>query len=232
MKVIKKVLQLKLCSTFCTYLDNSEGYLQVELKDRAQALTVIGSNTTAATSMSSTSLVLSSLIGAWVGSSSQNIFKSNFIYGDKSSSTISFKYISLLTCFLLAFACFVQAARYFVQVNFFITMPNSEIPVKYVQKAMLRGGTFWLLGLRALYLAISLLLWIFGPIPMFVSSVILVVIMHNLDKNSDPLHEFHPVNKHKLLKKIGEEISAVATAIEHHERSNENGSSRVSDSES
>lgn len=200
--------------------------MQVDPRDRAQALTVIGSNTTAATSMASTSLALSSLIGAWVGSSSQNIFKSGFIYGDTSSTVISIKYISLLTCFLLAFACFVQAARYFVQVNFFISMPNSEIPVKYVQKALLRGATFWSVGLRALYLAITLLLWIFGPIPMFISSVILVVIMHNLDKNSDPLHEFEPANKHNLLKKIGDEISGVARAIELHERQNGNGSSR------
>ena len=207
------------------------GKLQVEPKDRGQAISVIGSNMSAATSMSSISLTLSSLIGAWVGSSSQNIFKSGFIYGDTSSSTISIKYISLLACFLLAFACFVQSARYFVQVNFFISMPNSEIPVKYVQKAMLSGGVFWSVGLRALYLAVTLLLWIFGPIPMFVSSVILVVIMHNLDTNSNPLHQFQPANKHNLLKKIGEEISAVARAIEHHERPSENGSSTGSDSQ-
>lgn len=117
----------KLCSTFCTLI-TLMGKLQVEPKDRGQAISVIGSNMSAATSMSSISLTLSSLIGAWVGSSSQNIFKSGFIYGDTSSSTISIKYISLLACFLLAFACFVQSARYFVQVNFFISMPNSEIP--------------------------------------------------------------------------------------------------------
>ncbi|RVX03944.1 hypothetical protein CK203_021583 [Vitis vinifera] len=174
-----------------------ERMLQVEPKDRGQAISVIGSNMSAATSMSSISLTLSSLIGAWVGSSSQNIFKSGFIYGDTSSSTISIKYISLLACFLLAFACFVQSASWL----------KGSIPCCH-----LAAVDFW-------------------PIPMFVSSVILVVIMHNLDTNSNPLHQFQPANKHNLLKKIGEEISAVASAIEHHERPSENGSSGASDSQ-
>lgn len=178
---------------------------------------MISSNISAATSIASISLVLSSLIGAWVGSTTQNIFKSSFIYGNTSSSLISVKYISLLCCFLLAFACFAQSARYFVQVNFFITMPTSEIHVKYVRKAMVRGNTYWSIGLRALYLAIILLLWIFGPIPMFVSSVFAVVTMHYLDQNSNPLHKFPPPNKHNLLKKIREGIALAG------ERLDENG---------
>uniref|UniRef100_A0A0A9DYV4 Uncharacterized protein n=1 Tax=Arundo donax TaxID=35708 RepID=A0A0A9DYV4_ARUDO len=45
------------------------------------------------------------------------------------------------------------------------------------------------MGLRALYFATTLLMWIFGPIPMFACSVLMVVILHMLDSNSLPLHQ-------------------------------------------
>jgi uncharacterized membrane protein len=83
-------------------------------------------------------------------------------------------------------------------------MPNSDIPVEYVQKAVIRGSAFWSVGLRAIYFATTLLLWIFGPIPMFVSSVTMVVILHILDTNSTPLHQFQSTNQSpNMLRKMG-----------------------------
>lgn len=67
---------------------------------------------------------------------------------------------------------------------------DSDIPVSYVETAIIRGGNFWSMGLRALYFATTLLLWIFGPIPMFACSVFMVVILHVLDSNSTPLHNY------------------------------------------
>lgn len=79
--------------------------------------------------MASVALVLSSLIGAWLGSESRTVFTSSLVYGDTSSSIISIKYVALLICFLTAFGAFVQTARCFVHANFLISMPNSDIPV-------------------------------------------------------------------------------------------------------
>ncbi|KAK9131923.1 hypothetical protein Scep_011451 [Stephania cephalantha] len=127
-----------------------------EMKEKTGiALQVISGNLSAATYLASLSIGLSSLIGAWVGSSSNNIFMSDLVYGDTGASTITVKYISLLACFLLAFACFIHSTR-------------------------------------ALYLATTLLLWIFGPIPMFASSVIMVSVLYFLDSNSVPLHQYAP----------------------------------------
>ncbi|KAF8411116.1 hypothetical protein HHK36_003655 [Tetracentron sinense] len=172
-----------------------ERMMQDDSKDTGVALQVIAGNISAANFMSSVSLSLSSLIGAWIGSSSNSNFMSDLIYGDASPSTISIKYISLLSCFLLAFASFVQSASYFVHANFLISTPYTDIPVKYVQSAAIRGSNFWSLGLRALYFATTLLLWIFGPIPMFVSSVIMVALLHFLDTNSTPLHQYRAPSK-------------------------------------
>ncbi|KAK9152885.1 hypothetical protein Sjap_000365 [Stephania japonica] len=164
-----------------------------EMKEKTGiALQVISGNLSAATYLASLSIGLSSLIGAWVGSSSNNIFMSDLVYGDTSASTITVKYISLLACFLLAFACFIHSTRYFVHANFLISTPYTDIPVKHVQLAVIRGSDFWSLGLRALYFATTLLLWIFGPIPMFASSVIMVSVLYFLDSNSVPLHQYAP----------------------------------------
>ncbi|XP_021834697.1 uncharacterized protein LOC110774465 isoform X2 [Prunus avium] len=124
-----------------------ERMLQVEAKDRGLSLTVISGTITAANFLASTSLALSSLIGAWIGSSSHNIFMSSITYGDTSPAIISIKYISILACFLLALASFLQCIRNFVHANFLISMPDNDIPLAHVEKAVISGGLFWTLGL-------------------------------------------------------------------------------------
>lgn len=150
------------------------------------ALTVISSSISASTFMASIALTLSSLIGAWIGSSPVNmtVFTGHFIYGDTSSITMVIKYTSLLVCFLVAFFCFLQSTRSFLHANYLITTPGDDIPPEMVKRAVLRGGNSWSLGLRALYLALNLLLWLFGPIPMFINSVLMVVCLYYLDTNS------------------------------------------------
>ncbi|CAH2046242.1 unnamed protein product, partial [Thlaspi arvense] len=150
------------------------------------ALTVLSSSISASTFMASIALTLSSLIGAWIGSSPVNmtVFTGHFVYGDTSSITMVIKYTSLLVCFLVAFCCFVQSTRCFLHANYLITTPGEDIPPEMVKRAVLRGGNFWSVGLRALYLALNLLLWLFGPIPMFINSVLMVTCLYYLDSNS------------------------------------------------
>ncbi|KAL0301209.1 UNVERIFIED_CONTAM: hypothetical protein Sradi_6397700 [Sesamum radiatum] len=186
-----------------------ERMFQVEVKDRGPAISVISSNITAATALSSISLVLSSLIGAWIGSSTANIFTNNYIYGSRTPSIVYIKYIALLSCFLVAFACFVQTARHFIHANFLISMPNSDIPVGCIEREVIKGSNFWLIGLRSLCFAITLLLWIFGPIPMFACSVIMVGLLLNLDKNTTPLHRYEPVRRREFQMKIDQKKEAV-----------------------
>ncbi|KAH6780916.1 spastin [Perilla frutescens var. hirtella] len=163
---------------------------QIEIKDRGPAISVLSSNMSAATALASISLILSSLIGAWIGSSTVNLFTSRYIYGNRSPSMVYTKYISLLSCFLVAFGCFVQTARYFVHANFLISMPNNDIPIECVEREVIRGSNFWLMGLRSIYFATNLLLWIFGPIPMLACSVAMVGVLLVLDVNTTPLHHY------------------------------------------
>lgn len=103
-------------------------------------------------------------------------------------------------------------------------MPNSDTPLSHVQKAVIHGGLFWTLGLRAIYFATTLLLWVFGPIPMFVCSVTLVLILHTLDSNSTPLHHFQPARSddNTLMRKIAEEKTRMERVVKQDERSHKN----------
>ncbi|KAK3433057.1 hypothetical protein EUGRSUZ_D00587 [Eucalyptus grandis] len=135
----------------------------------------------------SVSLTLSSLLGAWIANSTvDNLFQQLGGFGDTDPSTTAIKYISLLACFILAFAFFLQSARHFVHANYLITTQDDSIK-EDAKVVIIRGSEFWSLGLRAIYFALALLLWFFGPVPMFVSSAILVKILYHHDFLSIPL---------------------------------------------
>ncbi|KAL9455992.1 hypothetical protein AB3S75_005258 [Citrus x aurantiifolia] len=156
-----------------------ERFMQVEKKEASVAITVITSNISAATFLSTVSLTLSSLIGAWLGSSTNNIFESELILGDTRASTISIKYISLLSCFLLAFSCFVQSTRHFVHATYLISMPEDNVPVKYAEIAIIK-----------------------------------VIILHYLDTNTTPLHNYS-TSESCTDQKVADRIYGKATFIDH-----------------
>nr|XP_017257225.1 PREDICTED: uncharacterized protein LOC108226742 [Daucus carota subsp. sativus] len=191
-------------------------YQQLDAKDRGTSVNVISSNISAASTLSSVSLVLSSLIGAWIGSSKEkDIFVSSIIYGDTSPRIVSIKYVALLSFFLVAFAAFIQTTRNYALATFLITIPSCDIPVNYVQKPIIKASHSYTVGMRALYTAGTLIMWIFGPIPMFVSSVSLVAILYYLDRNLTPPHQFQPLNLTPLYK-IGEEVTSSVNRVLHH----------------
>ncbi|KZV51940.1 hypothetical protein F511_08550 [Dorcoceras hygrometricum] len=192
----------------------------VEAKDRGPALSVISSNIAAATALSSICLVLSSIIGTWIGSSASSqssIFTNRLIYGSTTASMVYIKFIALLSCFLVAFACFVQTARYFVHATYLISMPDNDIPVAFVVKDVIRGSNYWLAGIRSLFFATNLLLWTFGPIPMFCCSAIMVAVLVTVDRNTTPFHQYAPVGRsHALSNKIDHGRKALANAFQLH----------------
>ncbi|KAJ8485362.1 hypothetical protein OPV22_017847 [Ensete ventricosum] len=127
-----------------------ERMLQTTPEESGIALQVISSSIVASSNLASLSIALSSLIGTWIGSSSK-VLMTEVVYGDTSQTTSSVKYVSLLICFLAAFTCFIQSARYLVHASFMMSTLDSDIPVSYVQTAVIRGSNFWSMGLRAIY---------------------------------------------------------------------------------
>eukprot|EP01018_Ginkgo_biloba_P015856 Gb_38231 [translate_table: standard] len=178
------------------------------------ALQVISSNMTASTYLATLSVTLSSLIGTIVGNSTASTnskrLAKEIIYGDTSAASSSIKYASLLVCFLVAFMSHVQSIRYYIHINFLISTPGSSVPVAYVEKSVVRGSNFWSLGLRAYYFAFPLLLWIFGPIPMFVCALGMISFLYFLDSTTNPIPPFPSKPPFKIVAKEGMGIESTA----------------------
>ncbi|KAH8975462.1 hypothetical protein BDL97_01G158900 [Sphagnum fallax] len=142
----------------------------------------------ASTLLASTSITLSSIIGGLVSNTSAGLKKplANFVYGDKGSTIVILKYLCLLLCFLVAFFCFVQAIRYTSHASFLISIPMGEntpgLTPDYVNQLVFKSTNFFSIGLRAFYFSFPLFLWLFGPIPMFVCSIVMVIVLNILDR--------------------------------------------------
>ncbi|OMP09978.1 hypothetical protein COLO4_04947 [Corchorus olitorius] len=147
----------------------------------------------ASTLLATIAITLSSLISVFVSSSADNA-TSEIVYGNKSALLSSIKYFTILLCFLVAFLCNVQSIRYYAHVSFLATIPSSMDnmeSVEYVARNLNRGSYFWSLGLRAFYLSFPLLLWIFGPIPMFLCCCCMSFLLYFLDTTSTFTRNLH-----------------------------------------
>ncbi|TYG52933.1 hypothetical protein ES288_D09G068600v1 [Gossypium darwinii] len=165
------------------------------LKNGVLAVQTIRNNIMASTLLATIAITLSSLISVFVSSSSDSgNTSSEIVFGNKTRLLSSIKYFSILLCFLVAFLCNVQSIRYYAHVSFLVTLSspidNMET-VEYVARNLNRGSYFWSLGLRAFYLSFSLLLWIFGPIPMFLCSCMMSFLLYFLDTTSSFTRQLH-----------------------------------------
>ncbi|XP_015069468.1 uncharacterized protein LOC107014122 [Solanum pennellii] len=158
------------------------------------AVQTLRNNIMASTLLASTAIMLSSLIAVLMTGGSSGRSVSFHVYGDKSEFCLSIKFFSILVCFMVAFLFNVQSIRYYSHASILINVPykkldasNSKhcVTVEYVGRTVNRGSYFWSLGLRAFYFSFPLFLWIFGPIPMFLCCIFLVVMLYFLDVSSD-----------------------------------------------
>ena len=158
------------------------------------AVQTLRNNIMASTLLASTAIMLSSLIAVLMTGGSSGRSVSFHVYGDKSEFCLSIKFFSILVCFMVAFLFNVQSIRYYSHASILINVPykkldssNSKhcVTVEYVGRTVNRGSYFWSLGLRAFYFSFPLFLWIFGPIPMFLCCIFLVVMLYFLDASSD-----------------------------------------------
>ncbi|XP_010519578.1 PREDICTED: uncharacterized protein LOC104798992 [Tarenaya hassleriana] len=164
-------------------------------KNGVLAVQTLRNNIMASTLLASTAIMLTSLIAVLMTSGSGQ--RSGwYVLGDKSDLAFSIKFFSILVCFLVAFLFNVQSIRYYSHASVLINVPSKHIisspmslsskpnighDLDYVASTVNRGSYFWSLGLRAFYFSFPLFLWIFGPIPMFCSSCVLVFLLYFLD---------------------------------------------------
>ncbi|KAJ3672625.1 hypothetical protein LUZ60_007346 [Juncus effusus] len=162
------------------------------IKNGILAVQTLRNNIMASTLLASMAIMLASLIAVLMTSNSSNnnnnyrpLRGQNIVFGNKSDVTLSVKFFAILACFMLAFMFNVQSVRYYSHAGILITVPKSkshrQLGSAYVARGVNKGSYFWSLGLHAFYVSIPLFVWIFGPIPMFTCSIVLVVLLYFLD---------------------------------------------------
>lgn len=145
--------------------------------------TIMGS-----TLMATTSILLSSGLAAVI-SSTYSVKKpiNDAVYGGHGEFMVALKYVTLLLIFLFSFICHSLSIRFVNQVNFLINCPqglpacNDMITPEYISDLLEKSFTLNTVGNRLFYSALPFVLWIFGPVLVFLCSLTLVPVLYNLD---------------------------------------------------
>lgn len=96
------------------------------------------------------------------------------------------KLLMLLLDMLVAFLSFAQAIRLFHHVGYMInvpmTMKHRTFTPQHVALHLNRAGAFYAAGMRAYYISVPLVFWLFGPHFMVLSTIVLIPILFYLDR--------------------------------------------------
>ncbi|CAD5196195.1 unnamed protein product [Musa acuminata subsp. malaccensis] len=101
-------------------------------------------------------------------------------FGSQEGSTVVLKYASALLFLLFSFLSNSLAIGCLIDANFLINAGEEEFH-KQAQKMLKRGCVLAVVGNRVLLVTLPMLLWFFGPVPMALSSVAMVLVFYELD---------------------------------------------------
>ena len=105
-----------------------------------------------------------------------------------SSHFWGFKLLPLLVVFFWAFFCFTLAIRLYNHVGYLINAASGRAfgptPL-YVAQLLNRSGRYYSLGMRAYYLSVPLVFWLFGPLYLVAASIGLVIVLYHVDRAPD-----------------------------------------------
>ncbi|XP_010454804.1 PREDICTED: uncharacterized protein LOC104736501 [Camelina sativa] len=102
---------------------------------------------------------------------------------------ISIKYLTILTIFIFSFFFHSLSIRFLNQVAILVNIPNLDpnlsgclfLTSEHVSEMFEKGIFLNTVGNRLFYAGFSLMLWIFGPILVFLSVLGMVLVLYNLD---------------------------------------------------
>lgn len=97
------------------------------------------------------------------------------------------KIMCLLLALIVAFFSFAMTIRVLNHVVFLVTLPPDEthdaLAPDRVAQRLNQAGTFYSIGMRAFFLTVPLVFWLFGPLFLVVSTMGIVVVFYYLDRS-------------------------------------------------
>jgi uncharacterized membrane protein len=94
------------------------------------------------------------------------------------------KLMVLMVHFFFAFFSFTLSIRYLNQINFMINVPvdcDPSLTPDLIANTLDTGMLHYTMGMRAFYLSVVATLWLFGPVWMFLGSLVMVFVLYKLD---------------------------------------------------
>ncbi|QCD95031.1 hypothetical protein DEO72_LG5g3123 [Vigna unguiculata] len=144
----------------------------------------------ASTLMATSAILICAGLGAVISSTySAKEAIDNTIFGAHGELMVGLKYAILLATFLFSFLCHTCCIGFLNQINILICSPQdhkSLVTSHYLTHLFDKAIVLNTLGNRLFYSALSFLLWIFGPVPTFLSSMAMLLLLYNLDFLSVP----------------------------------------------
>ena len=115
------------------------------------------------------------------------------VLGSHAAGLWIFKVMCLLAVFLVAFFAYAIAVRLANHVVFMLNVPTEfrqaqfELSPMHVANRLNLAGQMMAVGLRALFFAIPLVFWLFGPVFLLAATVGVILIMARLDRHEQGL---------------------------------------------
>ena len=152
------------------------------------AVQTLRNSTMAATFLASTAVLL--IIGVLTLSGQSDKMEGAWhtlnIVGAKHADLWLTKLLLILLDLFVAFFSFSMAVRVFNHVGYMINVPlnrnHQMIRPAHVAVHLNRAGRFYSIGMRAYYLVVPLVFWLFGPHFMLLATIVLVVVLYHLDR--------------------------------------------------
>jgi uncharacterized membrane protein len=154
------------------------------------AVQTLRNSTMAATFLASTSILL--IIGVLNLSSKYQSLGSLLNAAGSGTLTESMlreiKLLPMVVTFFWAFFCFSLAVRMYNHVGYLINATghalHSPSPA-YVARLLNRGGRYYGFGMRAYYMSVPLVFWLFGPQYLVAATLGLILILYHVDRAPD-----------------------------------------------
>jgi len=180
-----------------TVMDNEKDLLAVQ---------TLRNSTMAATFLASTAILLS--VGVLTLSGQSDKLKITWYlldyFGDRHENLLPVKLIILLLNLFAAFFFFSSSIRLYGDVGYMINARYTErdqntcrkvVEAQVVAAQLNRAGDHYRMGMRGFYAMLPLVCWIFGPIFLLLATMIVVVILYNLDRTHEMEENFYRVDQ-------------------------------------
>ncbi|KAL0911523.1 hypothetical protein M5K25_019672 [Dendrobium thyrsiflorum] len=95
---------------------------------------------------------------------SSHLFAGHPTFGSQSEAMLVLKYSSVSLFMLFSFLFNSMAVGFIIEANFLINLNEGEVFRANAEGMMMKGVVLGVVGNRALYVGLSLLIWMFGPL--------------------------------------------------------------------